>query len=315
MISMLRRFSPDIWATARLTGRCGAALALLGGGSMLLPSALQGPALAQSPDQPARTAEMLASPWQTVHSARVRLIGGGVLAAGTGVARAAAVEMMLDPSWKTYWRMPGEAGVPPQFDFKKSSNVAAVEVLYPAPRRLRDQGGDAVGYTSKVVFPIKVTAADASKPIALAVELAFGVCKDICIPVETSFSLDLPANADAPPSAISAALDQVPRPAGRLKAGDPAIQITGGAIASGGKRLDVAVKVSAAAAASTDLFIEGPDGYFVPMAKKTGVRDGNVLFTVDFSTISDAQRPDREAAAVDGRQCRRGFGSRLDRRQ
>ena len=55
----------------------------------------------------------------------------------------AGIEIKLKQGWKTYWRYPGDSGVPPAFDFSKSQNVKSVTVLYPAPiavsRRRRRQ--------------------------------------------------------------------------------------------------------------------------------------------------------------------------------
>ena len=58
--------------------------------------------------------------------------------------------------WKTYWRMPGDAGIPPQFDWSGSQNVKSVEVLWPAPQRFIDSGGETVGYKDRVVFPLRI---------------------------------------------------------------------------------------------------------------------------------------------------------------
>ena len=67
-----------------------------------------------------------------------------------GGARLAAVEIALDRGFKTYWRHPGEAGLPPAFDWSGSANLAAVEVLWPAPRRFQDAGGVSYGYEGGV---------------------------------------------------------------------------------------------------------------------------------------------------------------------
>src|SRR5712671_1811022 len=77
------------------------------------------------------------------------------------------LDLTLDQGWKTYWRMPGDAGVPPQFDWAGSNNVRSVTVLWPAPTRFADDGGETVGYKNRVVFPLDVIAEDAGMPIAL----------------------------------------------------------------------------------------------------------------------------------------------------
>ena len=121
-----------------------------------------------------------APPW------RMALVGGGVGQAG--------VVIELDRGWKTYWRMPGEAGIPPQFDWSRSTGVATVEVLYPVPGRFHDASGETIGYETRVVFPLKLSGAAAME---LRLGLFFAVCKDICIPASASASLSLPASASA----------------------------------------------------------------------------------------------------------------------
>lgn len=116
---------------------------------------------------------------------RMRLVGGG-FEAGRWLA---GVAIDLDDGWKTYWRMPGEAGIPPQFDWTKSKGVGGVEVLYPVPQRLHDLSGETVGYERRVMFPVIVTSADAVKA-SLHLDLFFAVCKDICIPAKAEDTLD-----------------------------------------------------------------------------------------------------------------------------
>jgi len=98
----------------------------------------------------------------------------------------------MDPHSHTYWRMPGDAGVPPVFDFSGSANVAKAEILYPAPSRISEEGLDAFGYAGQVTFPILVTPADPSKPSILHADVNLAVCGKICIPVTDAAEADLP---------------------------------------------------------------------------------------------------------------------------
>ncbi|MGO4523668.1 protein-disulfide reductase DsbD domain-containing protein [Microvirga sp. 2MCAF35] len=143
---------------------------------------------------------------QGFHS-RARLISGGQ----QGAAWLAGIEITLDPGFKTYWRNPGDSGLPPRFDWSGSENVADVAIRYPAPYRHEDAAGVAYVYGKKVVLPVLVTAKDNTKPVRLAMSADYGVCKDICIPARADMSVDL--TADGPDrSAIEAALAKVPRP-------------------------------------------------------------------------------------------------------
>src|SRR5262245_12952646 len=104
-------------------------------------------ALAPAPMQ-AGSQAVVATQWASLHGARVRLVAGA--ADGDSKAYLAGVEVELAEGWKTYWRMPGDAGVPPMFDWAKSINTGAVTVLYPAPMRLQEPAAQTVGYKSAV---------------------------------------------------------------------------------------------------------------------------------------------------------------------
>lgn len=118
---------------------------------------------------------------------RLALIGG----APEGDGYLAGVAVDLDEGWKTYWRIPGDSGIPPVFDFSKSLNASATEILYPIPKRTQDQSGETIGYAHRVVFPLRVKPADPSLPAKLNLALFLGVCKDVCIPVDGRVSLEL----------------------------------------------------------------------------------------------------------------------------
>ena len=135
-----------------------------------------------------------------------RLIGGETEG---GIWRA-GLDLALDKGWKTYWRMPGDAGVPPQFDWSGSRNVKSLTVLWPAPMRFSDEGGETVGYKDRVVFPLDIAPVDESKPVNLKLEVFIGVCDVICIPVKLEETLlqGPPSPADA--SLIAAFAARVP---------------------------------------------------------------------------------------------------------
>jgi DsbC/DsbD-like thiol-disulfide interchange protein len=105
----------------------------------------------------------------------------------------------LDPGWKTYWRMPGEAGVSPEFTWTPAP-PAEVSVSYPAPARYADASGETVGYEGEVLFPVTVKAG-AADDVELGLDLFFAVCKDICIPAKAQASITLGREARDPPGA------------------------------------------------------------------------------------------------------------------
>lgn len=115
-----------------------------------------------------------------------------------GEAWLAGIDIGLASGWKTYWRMPGDAGIPPEFNWAGSQNVKAVEVLWPVPARYKDATGETVGYVNRVVFPLRVTPADAASPVNLKLSLFFAVCKDVCIPAKSKVETVLGASSPEP---------------------------------------------------------------------------------------------------------------------
>lgn len=222
----------------------------------------------------------LASAWVPLHEgSRVRLI------AAPGAKVNVAVEVQLAPGWKTYWRMPGDAGVPPQFDWKASENAERVQVLYPAPHRLIEPAAETIGYKGAVVFPVEVAAKDRSKPIGVKVELELGICKEICVPAEATLALDLPARSAAGPlpGQLAEALASVPKPAGEATAKSPIVLRTDAQLSGSEPKLVIEARFPGDAAAS-DIFIEAPDSLYVPMTKRVGqTADGGLRFEARLS--------------------------------
>ena len=68
-----------------------------------------------------------------------------------------ALQLTLAPGWKTYWRAPGEAGIPPSFDWSGSSNIQSVGITWPTPKVMYQSGMRSVGYSDQVVFPMQIT--------------------------------------------------------------------------------------------------------------------------------------------------------------
>ena len=137
--------------------------------------------------------EVSASNWAVTQNAAMRLIAGGQ-EAKSAVFRA-GIEIKLANDYKTYWRSPGDSGVPPAVDFSGSQNVARAELLFPMPEIFEDVAGRSIGYKHHVIFPVHVEPIDKSAPVTLNVKISYGVCDKVCIPAEGQASLTLPARA------------------------------------------------------------------------------------------------------------------------
>ena len=149
---------------------------------------------------------LLASPavagetaWQEVApGVKLRLISTGQLKAnGTTLL---GLEIDMPETTKTYWRVPGDTGLPTELDFSASSGVLAHRVLWPYPTR--HQGADYLDYAyfGPTLLPIEVTVAPGAEQVELTAVL--GVCSDICVPAQASFSLPLTDAAPDRPNGL-----------------------------------------------------------------------------------------------------------------
>jgi DsbC/DsbD-like thiol-disulfide interchange protein len=191
-----------------------------------------------------------ASAWQRDGHSAVRLLAGS----RSGAVLLGGIAFDLQPGWKTYWRTPGDSGVPPRFDFSKSENVEAVTVLWPAPTQFDDgAGGHSMGYQKQIVLPLRIVAKNPDKPVTLRADVNYAVCEKLCIPVEASAELSFTSVASTEDSALFAALDTVPKPA---NVGDPN-PLTIRDVEREGKST-VVVDVVTPEARNLSLFVEGP---------------------------------------------------------
>ncbi|NEW88465.1 MULTISPECIES: protein-disulfide reductase DsbD domain-containing protein [Rhodopseudomonas] len=190
------------------------------------------------------------SPWISEQYSAVRLLAGS----RSGAVLLGGIAFQLQPGWKTYWRTPGDSGVPPRFDFSKSENVEAVTILWPAPQAFPDgAGGTSLGYKGQVVLPLRIVTKHADKPVTLRATVDYAVCDKLCIPVVANPELEFASVASTQDGALAAALDTVPVPANIGDANPVAIRDV---VRKGDK--EVEVDVVAPAAAQVSLFVEGP---------------------------------------------------------
>ncbi len=235
------------------------------------------------------SAQAAESPWLNATDSKVRLISGTVSIKGEE-RTIAGVQIRMDRGWKTYWRNPGDSGVPPTFDWTGSTNLKAADVLYPAPRRFTDAGGAAIGYEDEVVFPVLVTPERPDEPVELKLHLSYGLCKDLCIPNEASLNLVLaPKGAAGEGDALllTRFLDLVPKPVEQGKL--PAL---GGVEAKlDGPKPELQIDaLFPADSAGGEVFIEAPDAYVpVPAAAGPPV-NGKQRFIATFGSAAEAAK-------------------------
>ncbi len=121
-------------------------------------------------------------------------------------SRVAAIRLKLNPGWKTYWRAPGDAGIPPRFNWSGSFNLGDVAITWPTPEVLSQNGMQSIGYTEEVILPLLITPRKANKQIRLRAVMDIGVCRDICVPQRLKVSAKLPTDKGQRDPRIAAAM-------------------------------------------------------------------------------------------------------------
>lgn len=129
-----------------------------------------------------------------------------------GGTRMAALRLRLAPGWKTYWRAPGDAGIPPTFDWSGSRNLAGVTLHWPAPDVFHTYGMRTIGYADELILPMELRPERQGEAIRLAAVVDLGICETVCIPAEIAVHANL-SGAGAMDPVIRAALAERPVPA------------------------------------------------------------------------------------------------------
>jgi DsbC/DsbD-like thiol-disulfide interchange protein len=179
------------------------------------------------------------------------------LLAGTGHNDAgqlrAGVEIRMQPGWKTYWRYPGDSGVPPRFDFSGSTNLASATVLWPAPHMFSDDSGKSIGYKGTAIFPLAVTPKQKGQPVTLKLKIDYAVCEKLCVPAEGEATLTLDGKSGTSGSddkLLAAAEAQVPRQVSATAAGLTVQRASG--------KAKPTVVVALPDGKAHEIFVEGP---------------------------------------------------------
>jgi DsbC/DsbD-like thiol-disulfide interchange protein len=235
---------------------------------------------------PARAEEE--SAWDTGQHWGIRLIAGGARLE-PGAPLRAGIEFRLDAGWKTYWRYPGDSGVPPVFDFSRSENVKDVSVLWPAPHRFSDGSGNSIGYERNAILPLHILPQNPARPVTLRLKLDYAVCEKLCVPAEAKAELTLGKAATAHDLALSVAEARVPKPV------SPDGPISIGAVVRdrAASRPRILVDV-AAPAGPLDLFVEGPTpDWALPLPEKVeGAPSGQQRFAFDLDGLPAGAKPE-----------------------
>ena len=230
-------------------------------------------------------------------AAEVALLDGWRQSDGT---RIAGVEISLAPGWHTYWRVPGAAGVPPVFDWSASTNLAAVAYEWPRPIVFENFGLRMFGYADRVVLPVRLTPKDPAEPMNVALDVTFGVCREICSQAERRIEARLAPDAPAAGRPrIEAALGQR-----ALTASEAGVVGVTCALAPAGADFALTAEVTFAEApgpGQTAIIEAGPDLYAGEAATRTAGRTLVARAPVAAGTGPVLARDDLRVTVLDDR--------------
>ncbi len=211
----------------------------------------------------------------------VRLVDGGIVNGN----RLAGVDIRLGEGWKTYWKVPGDSGTPPVFDWSKSQNLKRATVLWPAPARYADpEAGETIGYKGRVVFPVIIEPKDPASPVVLHLVMDYALCNEMCIPARAELERVLtPASEGKAAELVRKWLERVPGPP-REDFRVVAVEVRK---AERRPRLYVTVR-GAGLNERTEIFVDGPPlaSFCHPRLVLSG--DGKAVFYLPIDGISDS---------------------------
>jgi DsbC/DsbD-like thiol-disulfide interchange protein len=210
------------------------------------------------------------SDWHTSQGGKVRLVTTGNADAAGHIK--GALEISLDPGWKTYWRDPGDSGVPPQMDISPSTNIKSVTLAFPAPRHHDDGYGVWAGYDHSVSIPVTFTQARPGTQTMIQADVFLGICEMICIPLQARLAVapakDPGNETDAElVKAAFAALPDPERPGFGIKV-----------LPGDHETLNVEA-MAPGDPASVDFFVAGEGDYMFGPPKRSE-KDGKITFSV-----------------------------------
>lgn len=226
----------------------------------------------------------VSSDWKKEEELSLRLIAGNKITEKALLG----LQMQLSPGWHSYWRTPGDGGIAPNFDWSKSKNIKNVEIKWPAPVRFVQFGTiETFAYEKDVLFPILITPENPAEPIEANVDVKYGVCNEICIFHEASFSLNVPVGHidEESTNLIEKSLSLVP-----AENGSNGLTIKDAKVSDDGKLLEVNVENSKSGFENPDLFVEVDENFRFPKAEISFSDDRkNAKFLIPFEVLLSSE--------------------------
>ncbi|MBB3454188.1 DsbC/DsbD-like thiol-disulfide interchange protein [Rhizobium sp. BK313] len=211
------------------------------------------------------------SDWADNEGGRMRLVA---LAPDAQGHIRAALQIEPAPGWITYWREPGEGGIPPQVSPAPESGVTLEKTSYPTPKPITVGAIQEIGYDAPVTLPLDFRV-KGKQPTTLDLTAFIGLCKDICIPFQAEFSLPL---SDASQSTLheQALLDAAN--ASLPQAPSPDFAVENHRLSPDAKTLSLHLTLPETTGDAPSIYVTGPTGY-VFFKQINAKRDGKIFAT------------------------------------
>ncbi|WP_434712257.1 cytochrome C biogenesis protein [Rhizobium sp. YTUHZ045] len=212
------------------------------------------------------------SAWAEAEGGRMRLVA---LAPDAGGKIRAGLQIEPKPGWITYWREPGNSGIPPQVTIAPATGVTLDAIGYPVPKHFFNGGIEDIAYDAPVTLPLSLTAAGKGE-VKIDAAVFIGICKDICIPFQANLSLKLGRAMQSHPQeeAILAAADAtLPKPP------SDDFKVTAHAISPDRKTLSLTLALPGDGKSAPDIIVTGPSGY--AFTKQSGGKRDGAIFKTD----------------------------------
>lgn len=189
--------------------------------------------------------------------------------------RVAALHLTLADGWKTYWRAPGDSGIPPHFSWSGARNIGEMDITWPQPKVFHDGGSRSIGYKGQLVIPLHIIPKRGGAPIRLKGEMDIGICSDVCAPYTLKFDDVLEAVGSTPTPSIASAMASAPFSAREAGVRSATCRITPTA---NGMQIEARVTMPSAGATEEAVIEAGQDAIWVSEPKTT--RTGGQIVAV-----------------------------------
>jgi len=211
------------------------------------------------------------SDWVDNAGGRMRLVA---LAPDKNGKIRAGLQIEPNPGWITYWREPGNSGIPPQITMAPGSGVTLERVDYPTPKHIANGTLDDIGYDGAVTLPLTLSAASGTVN-EIKAQAFIGICKEICVPFQADLSLRFSGSAQSRPeeeAILAAAKASLP------EAPSSAFEVNKHKLSDDRKQLTLEITLPESGETAPDVIVAGPSGYVFPK-QLMSKRDGKTLTT------------------------------------